>query len=118
MITLQLPFPPSVNSYWRNVNGRTLLSVSGRKYKNEVIASVYEQLKKRPVPLEGDVSVDIKFYPPNNIKRDMDNCFKALFDSLTTARIWLDDSQIKHIESDWIDAQKDGKVLISIYKKA
>ena len=116
MITLQLPFPPSVNKYWRNVNGRTLLSIKGRRYKNAVIAAVYEQLKKKPDPILGKIAVNIEFYPPDNVRRDMDNFFKALFDSLTVAGIWRDDSQIKRIESDWCESIKKGKLLINILK--
>ena len=37
MIKLELPFPPSMNRYYRNLNGRTLLSAKGRKYKNDVV---------------------------------------------------------------------------------
>jgi len=116
MVTLVLPFPPSVNTYWRNVNGRTLLSIKGRRYKNAVIAAVYEQLKKKPDPILGKVAVNIEFYPPDNVRRDMDNFFKALFDSLTVAGIWRDDSQIKRIESDWCESIKNGKLLINILK--
>lgn len=116
MVTLVLPFPPSMNTYWRNLNGRTLLSAKGRRYKREVIAAVYEQLKKKPKPITDNVAVKVEFYPPNNIRRDMDNYFKALFDSLTTAGVWVDDSQIKRIESDWCESIKNGKLLINILK--
>ena len=114
MITFVLPFPPSMNTYWRNLNGRTLLSAKGRKYKNDVAYTVYKQLKKKPVPITGNVAVKIEFYPPNNIRRDMDNCFKALFDSLTTAKVWCDDSQIKRIEAKWCEPTKNGSTIISI----
>lgn len=117
MITFVLPFPPSMNTYWRNLNGRTLLSAKGRKYKNDVAYAVYEQLKKKPVPIAANVAVKIEFYPPNNIRRDMDNYFKALFDSLTTAGVWVDDTQIKRIESEWFESVINGKVIIYINKK-
>ena len=114
MIKLELPFPPSMNTYWRNLNGRTLLSVKGRRYKSEVIAAVYEQLKKKPKPIADNVAVKVEFYPPSYIRRDIDNYFKALFDSLTTARVWLDDSQIKRIEAKWCEPVKNGNTIISI----
>lgn len=114
MIIFVLPFPPSMNTYWRNLNGRTLLSSKGRRYKSEVVTAIYEQLKKKPKPITDNVAVKVEFYPPNNIRRDMDNYFKALFDSLTTAGVWVDDSQIKRIESEWFDNTKKGHVLINI----
>ena len=47
----------------------------------------------------------------------MDNYFKALFDSLTTAGVWVDDTQIKRIESEWFESVINGKVIIYINKK-
>lgn len=114
MITLILPFPPSMNTYWRNLNGRTLLSAKGRKYKTDVVYAVYEQLKRVPKPITDNVAVKVEFYPPNNIRRDMDNYFKALFDSLTTAGVWADDSQIKRIDADWCESVTNGNTIISI----
>ena len=32
-ITLDLPWPPTANRYWRNVNGRMVLSRAGREYR-------------------------------------------------------------------------------------
>ncbi|PCR31608.1 hypothetical protein CQA89_32500, partial [Klebsiella pneumoniae] len=44
-----LPFPPSVNSYWRSPNkgtakGKLLVSEAGRKFKHAVRAAIIEQL--------------------------------------------------------------------------
>ena len=36
MIVLNLPFPPSVNHYWRNVGSRVLISQAGRDYQRGV----------------------------------------------------------------------------------
>lgn len=44
----------------------------------------------------------------------MDNFFKALFDSLTVAGVWLDDSKIKRIDSVWFDDIKSDKVNMKI----
>ena len=32
-IRLELPYPPSVNTYWRSVAGRVLISKAGRMYR-------------------------------------------------------------------------------------
>lgn len=50
-----LPFPPSVNSYWRSPNkgtakGKLLVSEAGRKFKHAVRAAIIEQLKAVPKP--------------------------------------------------------------------
>lgn len=85
-LTLTLPFPPSVNAYWRNIKGRMLISEKGRKFRINTIASVYEQLKQKP---------------------------KAI-DALTHAGIWEDDQQVKHMDVMLMDVVKGGKLEIII----
>ncbi|WP_413732312.1 RusA family crossover junction endodeoxyribonuclease [Sodalis sp. RH20] len=116
---LVLPFPPSVNSYWRAPNkgplaGRHLISADGRRYRNDVFASVLEQLRRIPKALRHDVSIDLVLYPPNRARRDLDNCFKALFDALTHAGIWVDDSQVKQLSARWGEVTTGGKAEITI----
>ena len=92
MIEITLSWPPTVNTYYRTVNGRTMISEKGRKYAGAVEAQVFTQ-KARKL-LEGRLSVHIDAHVPDKRKRDLDNCFKAILDSLTKAGVWLDDSQI------------------------
>ncbi|WP_337047383.1 RusA family crossover junction endodeoxyribonuclease [Serratia liquefaciens] len=118
-MNLTLPFPPSVNGYWRSPNkgssrGRTLVSERGRAFQTEAIAQVMEQLRRRPKPISADISVAVVFYPPTKARRDLDNFFKALFDAMTQAGVWLDDSQIKHIDAKWGPVIKCGKVELQI----
>jgi crossover junction endodeoxyribonuclease RusA len=90
LLILELPFPPTVNQYYRNVNGRTLISKQGRDYRQEVmrlIGKVEEPIKER-------VSVRIFAYMPDNRRRDIDNLNKSLLDAITHSGVWLDDSQI------------------------
>lgn len=118
-MNLTLPFPPSVNGYWRSPNkgssrGRTLVSERGRAFQTEAIAQVMEQLRRQPKPISADISVAVVFYPPTKARRDLDNFFKALFDAMTQAGVWLDDSQIKHIDAKWGAVIKGGKVELRI----
>lgn len=94
-LMLTLPFPPSVNSYWRNTKRGTLVSAKGRVFRANAIAAVYEQLKRRPKAIESNVFVLVKLYPPTKQARDIDNFLKAPFDALTHAGVWVDDKQIK-----------------------
>ena len=111
---LILPFPPSMNGYWRSPGKGAKISERGRIYRTNAIGAVYEQLRRRPQPLLGDVQVKVILYPPNRAKRDLDNFLKAMFDSLTHAGVWADDSQIKHIDLGWGPATKDGRAEINI----
>lgn len=76
-LMITLPFPPSVNTYWRNTKRGTLVSAKGRIFRANAIAAVYEQLKRRPKAIESDVFVSVKLYPPTKQARDIDNFLKA-----------------------------------------
>lgn len=48
--------------------------------------------------------------------RDLDNYNKALFDALTHAGVWEDDSQVKRMLVEWRPVIPEGKVEITISK--
>lgn len=111
---LTLPFPPSVNTYWRNTRKGVLISASGRCFRSNALAAVMEQLKRRPQPITGNVEVSVLLFPPDKRQRDLDNYLKALFDSLTHAGVWGDDKQIKRFTVEWGVQVKKGKADITI----
>lgn len=116
---LMLPFPPSVNTYWRAPNkgplaGRHLISAKGRAYQSEACAAIIEQLRRLPKPSSAPAAVEIVLFPPDARRRDIDNYNKALFDALTHAGIWEDDSQIKRMLVEWGPVLKGGRVDITI----
>ena len=89
-----LPFPPSTNTYYRNISvkgrPRTLISKKGRAYRQSVMA----QLAGAQV-YPGRLAVTLDLHPPDRRKRDIDNYTKALLDAITHAGVWGDDSQVK-----------------------
>lgn len=116
---LTLPFPPSVNTYWRAPNkgalaGRHLVSAAGRKYQSEACAAIVEQLRRLPKPSTMPAAVAITLFPPDQRRRDLDNYNKALFDALTHAGVWEDDSQVKRMLVEWGPVVPKGKVEITI----
>ncbi|MCL6744413.1 RusA family crossover junction endodeoxyribonuclease [Kosakonia sp. R1.Fl] len=116
---LKLPFPPSVNTYWRAPNkgplkGRHLISAAGRKYQSDACAAIIEQLRRLPKPSSEPASVEVILYPPDVRRRDIDNYNKALFDALTHAGVWEDDSQVKRLLVEWGPVVKGGMVEITI----
>lgn len=111
---LTLPFPPSVNMYWRHTTRGTKISAGGRTFRANAIASIYETLRHRPKPIATSVEVHVVLYPPTRQSRDLDNYQKALFDALTHAGVWEDDSQIKRMLVEWGPVTKGGKAEIVI----
>lgn len=94
---ITLPFPPSVNRYYRSprsgpLAGRTIISEEARKYRAAVCALVAES--KLGGPLQGLLRVVVEVFVPDRRKRDLDNLHKGILDSLTHAGVWGDDSQI------------------------
>ena len=93
---LILPFPPSMNSYWRNFRGRTVLSKSGREYKT----AVAEYVSQNNVPKYGESKLRITMIlrPRDKRKTDLDNRIKAVLDALEHAGVFNDDFQVDHLE--------------------
>lgn len=69
--------------------GRTLLSAEGRAYRDKIL-----RLVRVDAPLKGRLAVSIIAHMPDRRKRDLDNLTKGIFDGLTHAGLWADDSQI------------------------
>jgi len=111
---LTLPFPPSVNTYWRNTRKGVLISASGRSFRSNALADIMEQLRRVPEPITVNVAVSVILYPPDKRPRDLDNYLKAAFDSLTHAGVWVDDKQIKRFAVEWGPLTKGGKTEITI----
>ena len=90
---LQLPWPPSVNTYWRHTSRGTLLSAKGRQFRADVEACVFEQ-HAGCKPLAGRLRVEIIAMPPDKRKRDLDNLFKGVLDAMERAGVYENDGQI------------------------
>jgi crossover junction endodeoxyribonuclease RusA len=91
-LSLVLPFPPSVNHYWCSAGRRRYISLKGRNFKKEVVCHCREF---RDFFEDSILFAAIEYFPPNNIKRDVDNFAKGVLDALQCARIFKDDNQIK-----------------------
>ena len=94
MITLTLPYPPSINRYWRSWKGRVLISREGRAYRDAALAAIYAAPGRHNVSSTDRLRVRIRANPPDNRRRDLDNTLKAVLDAITHAGVWGDDSQI------------------------
>lgn len=111
---LHLPFPPSVNSYWRTVrigkSNRTLISEKGRLYRERVLAL----LGRAKQPFTGRLRLTVEMFPPDKRKRDVDNFLKASLDALTHAGIYQDDSQIDILIVKRLSVHKGGCLKVFI----
>jgi crossover junction endodeoxyribonuclease RusA len=115
-ITLVLPYPPSVNTYWRHLSkgplaGRTLISERGRDFRKAVAETLLvERIRKAP---EGNLAVTIEARMPDKRKRDLDNIPKAVLDALTHCGFWVDDSLIDDLRV-WRSDRTGGEVIVTV----
>jgi crossover junction endodeoxyribonuclease RusA len=111
MIELTLPFPPSVNTYWRTFQGRMLISKKGREYRKAVADEII--LQKGNKHLKGKIKMTIEAWRPDNRRRDLDNLLKAPLDALTHAGVYEDDELIVDLRIFWAEDQA-GKLKVKI----
>lgn len=100
-VTLTLPWPPSVNKYWRTFQGRMIISAEGRSYRKAVADQVL--IQRGAKHYAGKLCVVIEAFRPDNRRRDLDNLLKAVLDGCTHAGVWEDDSNIVDLRIYWAD---------------
>lgn len=93
IITLDLPYPPSVNHYWMTRGKMRFISQRGKEFR----ALVVEAAAECGVKLDGRLSIFLSMYPPDRRRRDLDNTLKAVLDALAHAGCYEDDEQIDEI---------------------
>lgn len=113
MISLTLPFPPSANTYYRRAGHHIHISDKGRAFAQAVHNAVLVQIGK-PSARDGRLSVSVTLCAPDKRKRDIDNSIKPLFDALTKAGVWIDDSQVDLLTVRRGDVVKGGLCYVVI----
>jgi len=110
-VTFELPWPPTSNTYWRRNGGRYFISKRGIEYREHVYKSC--RIYKGLFDSSDKITVDIKAFPPDKRKRDLDNLFKSLLDSFQYCGIYKDDCQIDKLS---IERMYDniGKIIVKI----
>ena len=111
MLEFELPYPPSVNHYWRRVGARTIISRGGRAFRQTVCSILATRQFETMV---GPLVVDVIVYPPDRRRRDIDNVLKSLLDSLEHGGAFHDDSQVVDLHVRKSNIVADGKVTVRI----
>lgn len=87
-----LPFPPSLNRYYRHVGAKVLICKDGRLYRKKL-----ETMLQGVKPITGRIELRVDVYPPDMRRRDLDNLLKGLQDAMVHGGLMGDDSQIKRL---------------------
>jgi len=112
MVILNLPLPPSVNTYRTIFRGRMGISKAGRAFKEQVSDYVAEYR----VPKLGAARLEMKvvLHPKDRRKQDIDNRIKALWDALADAGVFDNDEQIDILLVERGVIKKGGGCLVII----
>ena len=112
MLIFKLPYPPSVNTYWRNFRGRMVISKRGREFKKYVSEYVIEN----NIEKLGDAKlwVSMVLYPRGKRLMDIDNCIKPVLDALQDAGVFDDDQQVEMLSIKRGEVIKGGGISIIV----
>lgn len=145
VVTLELPFPPSVNRLWRSyvdikpcfkkgkhvslmarswrigqLITRTVLSQEGKTFYEETKWGIMQQARAQGVfkPLTGRIAIVMSLHRKDQRKYDIDNNQKAMLDALGLEKGGLiqDDKQIDLILNVRGEVDKPGYVRLWVYE--
>jgi len=107
-----LPYPHhiSVNNIWKISKYGVYLSPIAKRYFKDVFFIVYSIPKFE----EDLLRVEIKMYPPDLRKRDIDNILKITLDSLQHAKLYNNDNQVEELYVKKMHKVDDGMLEVKI----
>jgi crossover junction endodeoxyribonuclease RusA len=111
MITLSLPFPPSVNRLWRAAKGgKVYRSAEYTDWRKLAMWQIAAQIKGQKHL--GPYKLTILAVRPDKRKRDLGNLEKGVSDILVSQNIVEDDSMCEWLEIRWVEKGPSCKVII------
>ena len=116
MFTIELPYPPTVNSYWGATvrNGKVIhyLSKRAKAFRRDTMQACL--VARAPFGMPGCLEVWVELFPPDDRPRDVDNPLKALLDALQHAGIFYDDNQVRTLHASMKHPVRGGRCAVTI----
>jgi crossover junction endodeoxyribonuclease RusA len=117
VLTLCLPWPPSINDFKvpnRKVPGLYYLTRRAKQFREDVgwlCAGAYR------FSADAEILIDVMLHPPDVRRRDVDNWQKSIFDALVHAQIFKDDCQIQSFRVTKAAVRSGGAVIVKIWER-
>jgi crossover junction endodeoxyribonuclease RusA len=114
VVEFELPWPTSSNAHWRGANGRVYVTGKTLKFRAAAVPVVKDVVRLTGSFRENArLSVVLRFNPPTDARRDIDNFAKEVLDACTAGELWADDSQIDRLLLERAGKCKGGRVTVS-----
>ena len=113
MLTLEIPYPPSINHYFRYFRGKIRIRPAGLTFRRRVCRLLKDMGVR---PLTGQVRVSVDLYPPDHVRRDVDNVQKPLLDALQLGGALFDDSQVVWLLTVKAQVVRGGKAVVCLWR--
>lgn len=111
---LKLPWPPTVNHYWKHSRRGHYISEKGINYRQQIIDIIKQQ--NLNINTQSRIKISITANPPDRRRRDLDNLPKAVFDALTHAEFWADDNQIDYMSIERGERVAGGRLDVQVWE--
>lgn len=109
-LRLELPWPPSINHYWRRHGHVIHVSTAGTRFARLCGLAVRSQFCAAPI--DQPVAVLVEAWAATRSVWDVDNRVKPLLDALTRAELWVDDSVVRDLRIVDRGRCRGGKVVL------
>lgn len=93
----RLPWPPSMNTYWRRGGNVTYLTKKAKEFRREVLAIINDANHPTIIVPPIRLAVSIELTLPDKRKRDIDNHIKAVLDAMEHAAVFDNDEQVDQL---------------------
>lgn len=110
-MNIMLPWPPSINTYWRPGPRGMYMTAKGREYRENGLRQFSEY--NFPV-IVGRSYIKITAWPPDRRIRDLDNIVKPILDLLEHAQIIENDNLFDQIYIRRGEIEKFGQIFVEI----
>jgi len=98
-----------MNTYWRRVGYKTLISRGGREFRKNVCAMLAGDGPRKP-PAGGRIALLMDAFPPDRRRRDLDNLQKPTLDAMQHAEVFTDDAIVWDLHLRW-DVSETGEII-------